>query len=336
MEKRNWLRHFFTGRPSASSKPATAMHRTDANAHYWVLSAISRISCLISIWISFLVFGGSLLLPLVAFSAEEHELKVASPLILGIHPYESASRLLSRFKPLADYLTQQIGRPVGVEIAKDYRTHIESIGDDRLDIAYMGPASYIELTARMGAKPLLARQAIDGSPTFHGVIFTRRDSGLTTLEELAGKRFAFGDPQSTMSHLVPRYMLMKAGVAVDRLSGYNFLGSHDDVALAVLAGDYDAGAVKEEVFTRYRARGLRMLAMTPAFSEHLLVGSNKLSVDLVYRLRNALFALGEDPQGQKIMQGIKSGMTGWVPVEDSNYEGLRTILGELKKSGIQP
>ena len=258
------------------------------------------------------------------------------PLILGVHPYKSAATLVERYKPLASYLSRKTGRFVTVKIAKDYRTHIRLIGEDKLDIAYMGPVSYVELVARYGKKPLLARQAIHGSPTFQGNIVVRRESAVSTLADLAGKRFAFGDSSSTMSHLVPRYMLRRAGVTVDQLAGHRFLGSHDNVALAVLAGDYDAGAVKEAVYKKYQARGLKVLATTPALSEHLFVTSSKLPAKVRRTLREALYTLKDDPQGPVIMGSIKPGITAWVAVSDADYDKLRVILNALADAGVRP
>lgn len=255
-------------------------------------------------------------------------------LVLGIHPYKSPAKLIKAYTPLAEYLSRKIGVPVQITIAKNYQAHIDAIGSDRLDIAYMGPASYVKLVDRYGKKPLLVRQAIHGKPTFQGKIITRKESPLRSLSQLKGRSFAFGDPNSTMSHLIPRYMLWKAGVSANKLKRYKFLGSHDNVALAVLAGDYDAGAVKEAVFYKYEGRGLKVLKSTPVFSEHVFVTSKILDPETVEKLRKAFLALDKDPIGQQIMSSIKPGITAMHPVEDKNYNNLREILRTLKRIGV--
>lgn len=254
-------------------------------------------------------------------------------LTLGIHPYKSASKLIAAYTPLADYLAGKLGVPVKIHISRDYQTHIQLIGSGQLDIAYMGPASYIKLVEYYGSKPLLARQAIHGKPEFRGTIITPLTSPLQSLDQLHGKRFAFGDPESTMSHLVPRYMLWKAGVDANALLEYRFLGSHDNVALAVLAGDFDAGAVKEAVFRKYAERGLRALATTPALSEHLFVTRSRLAPQRVEQLRSALLALDKTTDGRHIMNTIKPGMTAMLPVQDSDYDNLRGIMDALHEHG---
>src|SRR3989344_3957961 len=169
-------------------------------------------------------------------------------LTLTVHPYLPVKEIITRFTPLADYLGKEIGRPVSVRVGSDYQEHIVYVGKDEADIAFMGPASYLMVVAKYGKKPLLARLETDGNPLFRGYFIVRQDSPLKTLAGLKGKRMAFGDRDSTMSHLVPQYMLEKAGVPLDKLAKYKFLGSHNNVVLAVLSGDFDAGAVKDEDF----------------------------------------------------------------------------------------
>lgn len=258
------------------------------------------------------------------------------PLKLGVHPYLPATELVKRFRPLAEYLERKTGRRVEVVISNDYEHHIYLVGHDRFDISYMGPASYVMMVERYGKKPLLARQEVKGKPVFRGVIITRDDSPIRKLSDLRGKRFAFGDPDSTMSHLVPRYMLIKAGIGVKDLGGHEFLRGHHNVALGVLVGDFDAGAVKEEVFYEYKDRGLRALEWTPEISEHLFVASKNLPAGMVKALRDAMLALKEEPEGKVIMSSIKAEVTAFDPVRDRHYATLRRIIKELEASGITP
>ena len=144
-------------------------------------------------------------------------------LIFAVHPYLPATELVKRYTQLTEYLSRKINQTVRNQISKDYQDHIDKIGKDEVDIAYMGPASYVKVIALYGKKPILASLEINGKPACQGIIITRKESSLNSLTDLAGRRFAFGDPNSTMSHLVPRFMLWKEGVVIDRLSYHAFL-----------------------------------------------------------------------------------------------------------------
>jgi phosphonate transport system substrate-binding protein len=253
-------------------------------------------------------------------------------LVLSVHPYLPATEISKRFSPLVHYLGMAIDTPITLLVARSYDEHIELIGNNKVDIAYMGPSSYVIVTARHGTKPLLARLEINGKPFFHGAIIVRKESKLKSIEDLAGKRFAFGDTESTMGHLVPHYMLIEKGI--ENLAVYAHLGNHNNVALNVLSGTFDAGAVKEEVFNKYKDRGLRVIAWTPEISEHLFITSNTLSPENIAALRKAMYSLNDTRKVRDIMAGIKSTMTGMVPAEDRDYDLLRAIMQTLKKEGV--
>jgi phosphonate transport system substrate-binding protein len=281
---------------------------------------------------SFRLLLGLLPLALMAASVPSQEPR---PVILAIHPYLSHQELYARFQPLANHLANALDREVVVRIGPDYAEHIAFIGMDRVDIAYMGPAMYVRMVERFGSKPLLARLAINGEPVFHGFLVTREDSGISHIEALRGKRFAFGDPGSTMSYLVPRYMMLEAGIDVRDLADYRFLGSHENVALAVLAGAFDAGAVKEEVFYANMQRGLKALAKSKSYSEHLFVTRADAAADFISTARETLLHLTDTEEGRAVLKAIKPSATALVPVTDGDYDNLRTVLNSLRARGVE-
>jgi len=255
------------------------------------------------------------------------ELSEQKKLILAVHPYLPKNEIIARFKPLADYISRSVGREVQVRIGRDYEEHIDAIGTDSVDIAYMGPVPYVKLVGEYGSKPLLARQVIDGQPFLKGEIIVRQDSPLQSLSELKGKRFIFTDPDSTMGSVIPQKMLAKSSVTLASLAGYKFVEGHDNVALAVLAGDFDAGAIKEETFQQYETKGLRALVHLPPVYDHVFVTSAKLPAELVDTLRSLLLKLNDTPEGRSIMASIHPHMTALVAPKDSEYDSLRGVMG---------
>ena len=247
-------------------------------------------------------------------------------LTLWIHPYLPATELTERFAPLVEYLERELEQPVEVHIQRSYQTHVDMVGRDLADIAYVGPSSYIQITRQYGRKPLLVKIEVNGAPYFRGIIAVREEAPYTTLADLAGKSFAFGDFNSTMSHIVPRIMLMQSGIPTTKLAHHDFLGSHHDVALAVLGGYFEAGAVKQEVFETYRSRGLRMLATTPPIPNHLFLTRSNLPPELIIRIRNALLALNESPEKNKILTMMEDSATGLLPVSDQDYDEFRQLV----------
>ncbi|HBB67652.1 MAG: hypothetical protein A2X28_00010 [Elusimicrobia bacterium GWA2_56_46] len=275
----------------------------------------------------------AVLFPSLSFSAAPAG--GSSPLLFSVVPYRAPKDLKGMFTPLSDYLGGKIGRPVKLVVSASLQDHIDSLGGGKVDFAFTGPAPYIKMVSKHGKMNILGRVETNGRPVFRGVIFTANNSPARDLADLEGKRFAFLDRNSTMGYLVPAYMLLKSGVALEKLGKRAFLGTQDNILMGVLAGDFDAGAVMEEIYLRYEKRGLKRLATTPEYSGHLLVAGGKLSAETAPALRAALFGLKDSAEGRAVLKSIGDGVTGIVPADDGDYDTMREVMGQLAKSGVK-
>src|SRR5262249_48172697 len=148
--------------------------------------------------------------------------------------------------------TKHLGKPVDFQLTifKSYEDGITALSEGRVDFVHFGPASYIEAKRRNPRIELVGMEHENGEKRFNGVIFVAKDSPIQTLADLKGKRFAFGDPNSTIGRFLVQAELVGAGVYLDDLAGYRYLERHDQVAAAVEHGDFDAGAVKSASFQK--------------------------------------------------------------------------------------
>ena len=251
------------------------------------------------------------------------------PLVLGIHPYLDKNEIISRFTPLVRYLEKAIDLPIELKVASNYKQHIDYIGNNNVDLAYIGPSSYIKMVKLHGQKTLLARLEVNGEPYFRGKIFVRNDSQIKNIHDLPGKDMVFGSPDSTMGSMVPRWTLKNEGLHLSQLNAFYHLNNHTNVAYSVLMGDFDAGATTEEIFYSFKNRGLREISTSIAISENLFVANNYLPKELINKIRKALYNLKRYKLGKQIMNNIKHNMTDMVPVADSDYDNLRKIEDSL-------
>jgi phosphonate transport system substrate-binding protein len=254
---------------------------------------------------------------------------------MGVHPYRPHNELKQMFQPLAEYLSMKLGREVEVRIGDTYQSHNEVILAGEVDFAYIGPSLYLKLT-RSGNIPILARLEVSGKPTFTGKIIVSDKSGLNRLEDLRQKQFAFGNRSSTMSHLVPRQLLYEAGIDLDDLAGYRYYSNHNNVAMAVLAGDADAGAVKEAVYDKYKKYGIVAIKTTEEIPEHLFIATLKTDPQLLNALKSALLSLNqENSVTMSVLKPIKKTATALVQADYGDYEVLRGILNALSQRGVE-
>jgi len=249
---------------------------------------------------------------------------------LGLVPLESPAQMYKKFTPLAEYLSEALGREVVFKLSTTFSDAVKDIGASGTDICYMTPTTYIEAHDKFGVE-LVAKALRNGSPFSHTLIVARENSGIKELGELKGRSFAFGDRMSTSSCLVPMYMLSKAGVKLSDLGEYNFLGHHDDVAKAVLLGEVDAGGLRETTAEQFRERGLVFLAKSDDIPEFNFCVRPGMDGGLVEQIRAALTGISDaNDEGSRVLKSIDTSYTGFVSAEDGDYDSVRIMLGKVK------
>jgi phosphonate transport system substrate-binding protein len=255
---------------------------------------------------------------------------------IGFLPYIAPSELVERYTPLADYLGQRLGRTARIVVTKNYADHIQNLKNGTIDIAFLGAATYVKAVEDNVALNLLARYEMDGKPFLHSLILVRQNSPLKTLQDMRGKRMAFGDPNSTLSHLVPRAMLLNQGLGTRDLAELGFLGNHENVVNNVLFGRYDAGAIADEVYTQFKDKPLRVLARSAPYSAHVFVSANHVTAAEAAQIAKLLQGLKDSPDGMVALQAIGPPVTGFVAATSADYEPMRQVFKQLRAAGINP
>ena len=247
-------------------------------------------------------------------------------LTFGVHPYLEKTHLHEKFEPFVKYLAKKLNKEVELQISPTYTEHIELVGKDTYDFSYIGPYSYINMVEKFGEKQILASMTTYDIPYFNGIIFVRENSSIFKINDIATKSFAFGKASSTMSSLVPTVMLKEAGVEKNNLGKYKHLNNHEEVVSKVLSGEFEAGAVKEAVFDKYKAKGLREVGRSRHIAEHVFVASNNLYPQTTQNIKKLLLTLTKNEEGKKILFNIKPKSRSLQSADDRNFNSLREYL----------
>ncbi|MBI5212781.1 MAG: phosphate/phosphite/phosphonate ABC transporter substrate-binding protein, partial [Nitrospirae bacterium] len=189
----------------------------------------------------------------------------APPVILSVLPVESAGAMYERFVPLKYYLENVLKRPVIIKVAKDYETAIREIGSGESHLSFLDPAAYCEVRARYANKvtPLVRPVGREGA-TSRSVLVVKSGSGTEKAADIKGRRLALGAKQSSFSYLIPLAMLNDVGIRTKDFNSVDFLQQEDRVALSVLIGDHDVGAMSESVARKYKEDGLKVIKSSEA------------------------------------------------------------------------
>jgi len=168
-------------------------------------------------------------------------------LVLGLIPTESSSHITDRYGNLAKYLEKKLGIPVELKTSTDYAGVIAAMQFKHVDVAYFGPKSYVEASQRAGAEAFVLEVLEDGTQGYHGVIITKKGSGINSIKEAKGKVWAFTDPNSTSGTLVPTVYFYK-DLKLDPEKYFSkviYSGSHEASILAVKAGKVDIASTND-------------------------------------------------------------------------------------------
>ena len=247
----------------------------------------------------------------------------------GVIPLESPAEMFMKFTPLAEYLSKKLGRRVDLKLAMDFEETVDAIGQNVTQLCFMTPSTYIEARKKFGVD-VIVKALRNGKPYQHSVIITRADRNINSIQELKGRAFAFGDFHSTSSHIVPRAMLLEAGIELKDLSYYDYLGHHDDVAKAVLKGDFDGGGVMEDTAHKFKDQGLKFLKISEDIPEFNICVNKSLSKEEVSKLKSALTALTDtSAEGGLALKSIANAYTGFTEARDEDYDSVKAMMLKL-------
>ncbi|MGV8937922.1 MAG: phosphonate ABC transporter substrate-binding protein [Allorhizobium sp.] len=165
---------------------------------------------------------------------------------IGILGGENEADRLRNFQCMTEKLPAVLGvDKVSLFPAADYDGVIQGLLGGTLDYAELGASGYakIYLADPKAVEPILTTVQTDGSMGYHSVMVARKDSGMTKLEDMKGKKLGFADPDSTSGFLVPTVTLPESiGAPVKEFfAETGFGGGHENLVLEVLKGTFDGG-----------------------------------------------------------------------------------------------
>ena len=243
--------------------------------------------------------------------------------------------MIRDYEPVRAYLSEKLGMPVEIQVTSDYTAAIEAMRSKHIEMAWFGPFSYIIAKNMAGAEAIVnGVRRSDGKSDYHSVIVARADSGITKLEDLKGKSFAFVDPASTSGNLIPRKMLLENGIDPDKdFSTVFYAGTHNAVEYAIANKKVAAGADSDNSYDRMVKAGEidpavnKIIFTSPSIPGSPIAIRGDLPQALKQKIKDALINMQE----QTIHE-----VSGWgdiakyQEVSDSDYDIIRqtaAILG---------
>ena len=288
------------------------------------------------------LLGAVALAALAVGSAQAEDLK---DFRIGILGGENEADRLRNFQCMVDKLPEVLGvEKVSLFPAADYDGVIQGLLGGTLDYAELGASGYakVYLENPEAVEPILTTVQTDGSSGYYAVMVARRDSGMTKVEEMKGKKLGFADPDSTSGFLVPNVTLPDTiGMPVeDFFASTGFGGGHENLVLEVVKGTFDAGTTWAsgvgEFKDGYTSGNLRKMVekgilnmddlvqlwQSPLIPNGPIVVRSSMDADMKTRFKDFMMGLPEgDPECFSAIQG-------------GDYKGFTEVNADFYKAII--
>lgn len=166
---------------------------------------------------------------------------------IGLLGGENAQDRLNNQECLRVMTEEVLGVETKLFAPADYNGVIQGLLGGTIDMAWLGASGYAKtyLEDSDAVEPILVKVNEDGGIGYFSIGIARKDSGIKSLQDMKGKTFGFGDPNSTSGYLIPSIEIPRATGASMESGDYfgevKFTGGHEQTIVAVNKGDVNGG-----------------------------------------------------------------------------------------------
>jgi len=252
-------------------------------------------------------------------------------LTVGFIPAEDSRAMVRQSQAILDIVAQHTGLKVDTFVGSDYNATIEALRAGHVDVALLGPFSYVLATTvapvEAFAVTVIARTM---QPSYKSIIIAAKDGPINSLADLKGRTFAFVDPGSTSGFMVPSAAFVKAGITPEKdFKQVMYSGGHDATIVSVGSGKVDAGAVADRIYERGCAKGLadcnklKVVWTSQAIPNDPLLYRKNLPEDTKRKIREAFASV------KNLAFGEMGTVARFDPATDKDYDPIREIASAL-------
>lgn len=262
------------------------------------------------------------------------KIKDKKTVYFGVIPRDNPRIMYEKYQPLLDYLASRTPYTYELILKKNYEETVNALGNGEMDIALLGPLTYLEAHAKYGAISILKPKGVEGSATYKSVMIRKKDSPVRNISDLKGKSVAFASSKSTSGNLIPRYLLANAGIHLSDLSGYANFDYHDSVVKAILKGQYTVGAVRDSVAKKYAKLGIETIAESESIPTGPLVAGPGTPYAVIENIKKALLELNsQNSDRQNILKRLdEEYKNGFIEATDKDYGEIRSKINAVPQT----
>jgi len=263
-------------------------------------------------------------------------LSYAEELTIGLIPEQNVFKQVERYKFLREYIERKAGMKIKFTVLPRYGNIIDRFKADKMDGAFFGSFTGAMAIEKLGVEPIARPVNLDGTSTYKGYIFVRKDSNIKNIADMKGKRLVLVEKATTAGYVFPIAYFKKHGINIDAyFKEHYFAGSHDAAINAVLEGKADIGCAKHSMFDRMERSNpgiknkLLIIAESPEVPSNGLCVRKNLSAEVKKRLRDVLLGMDKDAEGREVLKKFEA-----VRFVSTSKEDYKPVFDIAKSAGI--
>jgi len=256
---------------------------------------------------------------------------------------ENAAEIGRRWTPIIAQLEKDLGVKVKYTTATDYRGTIEALKFGKAQLGHLGPKAYVEASTNNYAnvEPIAQLQLANGSLGYRSCLIVHADSDIFSPEDMAGKTFAFNDPNSTSGYLVPSaFFMMEMGIDPQKhFAKVIFSGSHEASILAVANKKVEVASTNLpdlQQLTRENKvprGGLRVIWVSRLIPNDPIVMRKDMPASLRAAVVESLTTM--KARNPETFKEIGAWVGNFVPADDAKYNVIRELNETAKRLKAQ-
>ena len=252
-------------------------------------------------------------------------------------PQYSHTVSYQRHHLLIEFLRKETGFNIKQIFPDTFDQHMTMVGQGKIDISYSNPFIYIKIAHRYGAQAFARIAEIYNQENFRGQIICRADNQLIkTIADCRGKSWLAVDSTSAGGYLYPLGHFIDHGIQKTDFSEIAFApgpgGKQEKVVLAVYAGKYDVGTIREGtlnvVADKIDINEIRVIANTRWYPGWVYAARKGLETRIVEKIRKALLKLDfNQKEYQQILEAAD--FIRVLPSDDRDFDPVRELAAKI-------
>jgi len=265
---------------------------------------------------------------IIWFGAIISSFPVIADIKMGVFPRRPIAVTNKIFKPLAEKLSKELGEPVQLIVAKNFKSFWKGVENKQYDLVHYNQYHYLLSHKNYGYKVIAVNEEF-GNGKISGSLAVRKDSGINSVKDLKGKTILFGGGKKAMgSYIAPTAILKKAGLVAGNDYKINFSKNPPGAVIGVFNSAAEAAGVGNVILKvkgvqkKIDVSQMKILAKSDPFIQLPWAVKDDMPADKANKIQSVMTSL----KGTNDTLLKSSRVTNFLKASDKDFTKVREIV----------